>query len=393
MSRALVRVAPPLAALCLTSCFRTDLPSVDTTTWPFEPLVGAPEGWVVEGRELELQCPDGEAARYAWVYPESAAAPPGQQRELLPLVILFHSGAFDYVFQPDAAAPTDGPSFQESQDEEKRLTAAWAEERIWTTLGMFPNEDGLEVHTGALPAALAAKGFAMLIPGNCWGDWWRNRSSTTAQNVFEGDFFFRDGHTAAEFIWLHAQGAFPPGNPVPRPVGIDTSRIYLVGLGEGGRAVTELINLRETKADGSAGAFLYAPAGVVLDSPIDDVRVYLDSANDLYRTIQPGLLRVWPSREVMANGTLAFTPLFGIPARTAILASSNDSAIPPLANDKAYAQLAKKPQADVWFHDGGEVAHVLSNQDVTLAKAVADYLAEGKTAVPPELVQTLPGGQ
>ena len=36
---------------------------------------------------------------------------------------------------------------------------------------------------------------------------------------------------------------------------------------------------------------------------------------------------------------------------------------------------------------------MLSNQDVTLAKAVADYLAEGKTAVPPELVQTLPGGQ
>jgi hypothetical protein len=369
-----------LAASLSGGCFRTDLAPWEPEVLPFEPQVGAPEGWLVQDFQMPLVCPDGEPARAWWVYPESAAAPEGQQAILMPLVILFHSGSFDYVFEPNAAYPTAGLSYAESIEEEKRLSSTWAAERVYATLGMYPNDSGAEFHTGALPAALAEKGFAMLLPQNCWGDWWHNRSSVT-QNDFPSDFFFRDGRTSAEFAWLHATTAFPPGNPVPHPFGIDTERIYLVGLGEGARAATELINLREDN-NGTPGAFLYQPAGMVLDSPSDDLRPYYNIASPENEVVKAGLTRVFGGPDKMLLGSLGGTPLFGIPTRTALLASANDGRLPPNTNNLAKTQLSRLGAPNTWLYEGTELAHVLTNADVELAKVVADYLADGLSAVP-----------
>ncbi|HMV69098.1 MAG TPA: hypothetical protein PKA64_19790 [Myxococcota bacterium] len=367
--------------LLLTGCWKLESSEFVTEHFPYNPDVGAPEGWVIDRQEMDLRCPDGETAAFYLIYPEDKAAPPDQQRERLPLALIFHSGTFDFISLPRPEAPTVGKSYQEIRGETKRITAPWAIDRIYATLGMYVNDDGIEYHVGALPAALATKGIAMMMPENCWGDWWHNRESVE-ENNFQADYYFRNGRTAAEFAFLHATTAFPPGNPVDLPFGVDPERIYLIGLGEGTRAVSELLSLREDLG-GTPGSFLYRPSAIVLDSPTDDLRPFYDITGEAYESIRSGLNRIFPGgRDTVMRGTLAFAQLGNVPDRTAMLYSANDTQIPAGANDLALAHLAQKGSADMWHYRSILPEHVLSNADPSLAKAIADYLVDGVEAVP-----------
>jgi hypothetical protein len=306
----------------------------------------------------------------------------------MPLAVMFHSGTFDYVFLPRADAPTSGQTYQESLRESNtnRLTSEWAITQVFTTLGLYPNYNTNEVHAGSLPAALAEKGIAMLLPANCWGDNWHNRSSL-AENNFAADFFFRNGRTAAEFAYLHATSSFPPGNPLELPIDVDLDRVYLVGLGEGSRAVSELLSLRENTGESSA-PFSYDPAAVFMDSAIDDLRPYYDNNGPTnYPIIRSGLNRIFPGGQgTVMPGSLAWTPLNNIPDRIGFLYSANDSYIPEGANELALLRLEERAPSDGWVFESVEPARILSNADALLAKSIADFLVEGVGAVDPAYI-------
>lgn len=385
-----MRVRILAAPLLLAGCWKLDLTEVETGVVSFNPAVGAPEGWVVESFSLGLKCPDGEDSSFFMVYPEEAAVGEPGTRPALPLAILFHSGTFDYVFLPTADEPIGGQSYQESLREgaRKRLTTDWAITQVFTTLGLYPNYNANEVHAGTLPAALATKGVAMMLPANCWGDGWHNRSSL-AENNFAADFFFRNGRTAAEFSYLYATTAFPESNPLLLPIDVDPERVYLIGLGEGARAVSELLTARVI-TDVTPAPFAYRPTAVVFDSATDDLRPYLaGDASAEFSAIRSGLSRIYPGslseegRNNVMPGSLAWTPLNNIPDRIGWISSANDSYVPEGANDVALARLDERDPAERWQYEETQPAHVVSNADVGLAKAVADFLVDGPAAIDP----------
>lgn len=367
----------------LPACWTLDLPPVDTSSIPFDPEVGAPEGWVVQSFPMSLTCPDGAPSRLVVVYPEAAAE--DRERVKLPVALIFHSGAFDYVLSPDPEDPTSGTSFRQTQGDQKRVTSRWALEHAYATLGLYPNYASEELHAGTLAAALATKGIAMALPTNCWGDWWHNRQSAE-QNNFSGDYFLRDGRTAAEFAWLHLTDAFPAANALEIPFGVDTDRLYLIGLGSGSRAVSELLSLRAT-VDGAPGPFLYRPASVVLDSPADDLRPFYDNDSAYYDAIQTGLFRIFPGgRDTLNRGSLAAVPAGNLPPRIGLLFANGAAAVPADSNAAMLRHLDTLGRDDVWTYRTPGNFYVLSNANVQLAKAVADFVVDGLDAVPDSLI-------
>jgi hypothetical protein len=370
-----------LAPLALTACWKLDLPEVPPDRIAFTPDVGAPKGWFVESFEMELDCPDGQAARFYLVYPDAArrrfdasgleiGAPPA-----LPIAIVFHSGAIDYAFTPDPADPSGSPTWQESRGVGPRLDLDWASERIFTSLGLYPNFDGTERLAGTLPAALAEKGIAQLWPTNCWGDDWHDRTSVV-QNQYEADLFFRDGRTAAEFAWRYALESFPPGNPVQLPIRVDPDNVYLIGLGDGSRAVGELLSVPRPE-----GGFQYTATGVVLDAPIDDWSVLTSAGNLDVAELDP--YRVWGSRVFTGasvnSGAFSRIPQVQVNAlqRIGILLTQDDANLPAGANlalRNRFVPLDRTPTDAVWIEDSPELDRPLSNADPLLAKQVADFL-------------------
>ncbi len=373
-----------MSLLMLSACWKLDNPVVDTGRVAFSPVVGAPDDWFVESFDMSLTCPDGTAARFWLVYPEQADYRAHPNVGSIPTAVVFHSGAFDWVIAPTSTNPFGTDTFQETQGLSRRLELDWAAQQVFATLGMYPSYDDAEIDAGALPAALATKGIAMLFPSNCWGDWWHNRSSVN-ENDFSADLFFRDGRTAAEFGWLHANEPFPPGNPVTLPIHVDTSRIFIVGLGgEGSRAASELLSIR--KQDGS---FAYKSEAVVLDSPVDDLRVlYGATVSPDLQPLRNGLNRIFPGGNGTAAppnmmvGAASLLPQGNMPNRLGILASSADPRIPAKANDALFKRF-KDSAGNVWAPTRTEYQHVLSNSNVGLARAVADFLADGEAGIDP----------
>lgn len=369
-----------LGIALLAGCWQLDLPEVDRDTAPFDPPVGAPDGWTVERFSTPIRCPDGEDARFYMLYPEAFDPRVHEDVQALPLAILLHSGSLDFVSEPRPGRLFDGGSWREEGGGGLRLSGEWAFTHVFTTLGIYPNYDPVELHAGALPAALAAKGIPVMLPANCWGDLWHNRSGVSPNN-YPGDLFFREGRLMAELAWRYATTPYPPSNPVELPVRVDPSRIYLIGLGEGARGVSELLH-----ANNESGARLARPAAAVVDSPLDDYRRFEDLEGGTgFGATRVALRRIFPDGpDSYAEGSFGTLPLSRFPERFGVVFSELNSRLPEGANDTLLDRLDELPASNTWLLRSTRQAHVLSNTDVTLARSIANFLTDGLPAVAPE---------
>ena len=204
-------------------CFSPQPEAFDVETLSFENAFTENDDIVIQPYEYTgLVCPDGSAATFYTVYREGLT-------EAAPLVILFHSGAFDYVIDPNTDDPLRGDHYRD----ESRLDGQWANQKIFETLGLVPG-DGTEENLGALPAALADAGAFTLYPSNCWGDLWHNEYGYSVNDPSEG--FTRNGRYLA---WVMSAIASPdPATAVywqaelglnDLPIPLDFSSVSLVG--------------------------------------------------------------------------------------------------------------------------------------------------------------------
>lgn len=379
--RAALRVLGGLCLLGLSGCWNLERSIIEGERFPWQPDSGVPDGWSVERIDTGVRCPAGEAAPLFVVSPDAVDPRVVDDAPRLPVALIFTSGAFDYIIDPPTGDPLSGQTWRETRGEIGRLGIGWAADRAFEAIGMLPNTDPVERHAGSLPGALAAKGIASVIVPNCWGDLWHNRSGV-ADNLYRFDGFVREGRTLAEFAYLHTTSAFPPGNPIEMPFKAQLDRVFMVGLGEGSRAIAELLKL----SDGS-GAPSYPAAAVVADSPEDDLSLYYapSGAADL-TSFKTGLDRIHEGGvNDVGAGSLAELTAELLPARVGVLAPAGDSAIVEGANDLLLERLdalAAGGRAEVWRWTPPIPAHVLTNADPDVAKAVADFLGDGLDAVP-----------
>jgi hypothetical protein len=346
------------AALVLAGCWKEIYPSVPTDVIRFQPEYGGPADWVVSRIEVPLRCPDGEPAQFYLLHPE---APPDAP---MPAAVLYHSGSFDYVYAPTSDDPLAGTHFADPS----RLGADWAVRQVFVTLGMYPEQDATEIHDGRLPVALADAGIAVMLPSDCWGDLWADKSGG-ADNDFAADFFTREGRAAAEWGYQFlADPLFASAFGVELPVQVDPTQIYALGLGEGGRAVAELLSI-DNDGDGNPD---YHVAGAMVDSPQDDLRVYY-ADQGLFASTLEGLSRIYPAGSAAtASGSVWHADL---PDRFAYLYSVNDPRLPTAVNDAAVARLG----AGDWVSAGDGTVHVRSNggAEPELPEQIVTYLTTG----------------
>ncbi len=211
MRRAIV--LPLLALPLLTACW-TGLPGedFDLTRTPFGNFyIDRADATLAVRTADGYTCPDGTEARIYFVDPAGEAAEPR------PLAVLFAGRNFDYINAQG-----------EHQAADDRLTTEWAAAEVEALLGL--RDEAAEVtglHAGAWAGHLLQRGFSLAVPANCWGDLWHGRGD----NDFAGEDFLRYGAYFASDTVRLAQ-ARPP---------VADDRLLVIGLGEGGRAVTELI--------------------------------------------------------------------------------------------------------------------------------------------------------
>ncbi len=370
----------PLAAI---GCWKEEYAELPLQTVAFEPEAGPVEaGWVVEPVLLPgLLCPDNETARMHIVYPEEAridtttgTVAPGPA---FPAAVLYPSGSFDFVFAPDPGDPFAGAHFATPE----RLTVDWSTRQAFTTLGMYPNQDALETHAGAMALALVEQGIVVLVPGNCWGDLWHNAPGL-ANNDFDQDYFFRIGRTSADWGFrLLADPTFGPLFNISLPVNIDPARTYAVGLGSGGRAVAEMLSL--TSRDGTP---TFSPAGVLVDSSYDDLRFYYEDPT-LYDTTVAGLERIHlDGVDETLSGSFFAT---NHPDRVGYLFST---AHPTLPVDTFLASAERVAADGGWLYIGDTPDTTLLNgaDDLERARQAVQFLLTGN--VPPPGPGLLPVG-
>jgi hypothetical protein len=308
-----------MASLLLSiGCWREHEPAIDYDRIPLDnPHVEDTQIWV-QAFDSGIPCPDMSTAPFYAVYPESLEDPAR-------VAVLFHSGAFDYVINPSPLNRLEGTHYTS----ENRLTATWARERVFYTLGMWSaGTTTYEAQDGALVVALARQGFLTLLPGNCWGDLWHNEVDRQ-KNDEALDGFQRNGRGLAWWMLrIVFEDDFASSHGFDMPIEIDDDQVWLLGLGDGGRAIPELLLRTLNPADYDIEPEI---AGFMMDSTPDDLSYWASS----------------PSRETQYKKELDaldhIMPLAG-----------TDTAHPPLGYYSLLHILGGTPQGD----DGGPAASV-----------------------------------
>ncbi|MCB9796968.1 MAG: hypothetical protein H6741_30155 [Alphaproteobacteria bacterium] len=371
-----------LALTLMTGCWTfPDTSGFDVV--PFDSAVAQTTTGVVSTVETNLDCPDGEKARFYIVYDEAITEP-------APVAIVFHSSAFDYVISPQPDSPLIGASFAGA---ESRISWSWGVRKVWETFGLHEQIEASEANLGTLPAALLDAGVVGIYPINCWGDYWHNARGTEYENDVAAEYIERNGGTFAWWmIRMLFESSFADTQGISIPPAIDTQQIHLVGLGDGGRGVIDLLSTQD-----------FAPASVLLDSPIDDLtdltvipeynrglaRIFAYDAND--ESTQPDWRywsMWWMIQRVHYNGPSDFPAIGDLRdnGRLALVYSSNDPQIPAGNLDPFAAKLTGADgEGDPWIPDPeracamdlGRAGHVFTNSDQGLAREIVDFMVDG----------------
>ncbi|MCA9568618.1 MAG: hypothetical protein KC656_12285 [Myxococcales bacterium] len=266
----------------------------------------------------------------------------------LATAVVFHSGSFDYIDQPEGGQPLAGQSLQEVT----RLTAPFGIRMVFATLGMYPAPIEHDDHMGALPLAFAEEDVALVLPMNCWGDLWHDKPGTR-ENDFYADLFFRSGGAAAEWGWrLVAEDGFGDLLGVELPFEPDRNRLALVGLGEGGRAVGEVL------------AYGATPAAVVIEGHNDD----LDAWSAAQPLVGPGLDRIFKPGDPPMERAFSSAPTL---PPTLWIWSSLDPSLAAGSQDLVLPRLS--PQEIV---ERDDTAHIAVNADADLAEQAVRFVLD-----------------
>lgn len=332
-----------LIALTLMGCWDGERSTLPDSVVDFTPESGPVEGWQVTEQPMDLACPDGRDGRITFVHPSAPSGP-------MPVVIVYHSGAFDFVTAPPPGQPLANASLQTVT----RLESPWAVRMVYATLGLFPEPLDDSDHTGVLAAALAAGEVALVLPQNCWGDLWHNKPSTR-ENDFFGDQFFRSGGLMAEWPYrMVTEPGFAALLGVTLPFEPAAGRVGLVGMGEGGRAVGEVL---------ASGA---TPSAIVVEGHNDDIDAWEDARPD----ISLGLRRIFPGDADRMAGAVSSAETL---PPTLWIWSSLDPDLASGSQDLALARLTGPEHTVVERPDAG---HLLMNDDPELAQQVATFLID-----------------
>jgi hypothetical protein len=327
---------------------------LDTTLIPFENPYVSGDDAVIQSFDTELLCPDGSPSRFHVVYRS-------EQTEPAPAAIVLHSGAFDYVLEHGEDGPLSGPHYHSKP----RLTQEFGVSKVWETLGLQVSDlDPAEQNLGTLPAALTNRNVVQILPGNCWGDLWHNEEGVQF-NEIEEEGFSRNGRAfAAWMVRMATDADFAADQGIEITPAIDPDSIYLVGLGDGGRGVLELLN------HPSMPAF----RGAMVDSSPDNLAAFTAQPTDFQDEID-GLRRIFGTDNLANIGEFSLANAdVELPPRFYYLWSSTDPQLPQAA--MAPAADALQDQMGVRVHDTATQAHVLSNSDMGLANEAVEFLLD-----------------
>lgn len=369
-----------------------DLAEINLKDIPFENPDLEAEGAQVSTFTADLDCPDGEPATFFAVYPVNST--PSQ------IAIVFHSGAFDYQDFTEEVG-FHSPS---------RMNQQWAREKVWDTLGMNTQTmDPSEVNTGALATALLDANVVQIYPANCWGDLWHNQADETDNN-YELESFNRSGRTFAYWMTQLIQNPNFPGVSdfqIAQP--FDTSEVYWIGLGNGSRAIAELLHRG-----------VAAPTGILLDSPLGDLQPYRDNADNFVEH-NKALDRIFaencmvgipaddpefrtecydPDLDMDNTGATNLTGTVGIETlspyafsqteggveRLAVLWSDGDSQVPQESIEDVLL-LGEDWASAVWTYNTHQIGHVFSNRDIDASRQIVSYLLDGTSPTEPLFVE------
>jgi hypothetical protein len=361
-----MRTSAVTLIVLLTGCWKLDDETIGYDVVPLENQHVVGEDLVVQSfvPTPPLECPDGEPASFYAVYDQRITSP-------APVAILFHSGAFDYVKNPAQDDFLAGTHYAP----EDRLSASWAQTRVFSMLGMWEETvDPSEDHTGALVTALAQDQKLVLLPANCWGDLWHNYTGRNG-NDYSTERFNRDGLALASWMYrIVTDASFAADHDAALPVPVDPEELALIGLGDGGRAVAELLWLLTDVSY----ADVEIPA-VMVDSSPDDLGWYVEQPSQFFDLLT-GLGRIydgetddlgaWSLEAYLADGAHP-TP------RTMMIWSEHDPEIPTGVMEGLAAQLAAVEDVDdsqALVEEIGASAHVFSNKDFPLAFDVVEFL-------------------
>ncbi|MBK9647760.1 MAG: hypothetical protein IPO67_21815 [Deltaproteobacteria bacterium] len=375
----------PFALTLTAGCWSTPEP-VDFATIPYETSVSDVNTAVVRTLRTALRCPDGQAARYYIIYDETVTAP-------APVAIVLHSASFDYLYDPRPDDPIFGQHFAGASAEGvTQLEWTWGVQKTWETMGMHPRVDPSEVNNGTLVAALLEKGFTVLMPMNCWGDLWHNESGYI-NNDTSFEFFERNGGALSWRMLQMLHDEYTADSyGLPDDVPIDPDQVYLVGLGDGGRGVIDLLKRMYEYDEGDIVPW-ESVKGILLDSAIEDLEHWARNVDD----VEDGLNRIfydpsatsetvlsqWSLRRLYNQGVGPKWPLNSTPI--AYIYSSSDPKVPNGNHDALLNVMTNgvdgdnKPRADKYcIINTKDAAHVFTNADIILAREAVEYILTGE---------------
>ena len=351
-----------------------------------------------------LACPDGKAARFYVVYDPSKTATaeaeePGEAGdsgspegptddtgghsglESSPVALVFHSSSFDYVIKPDIDDPLSGTHYRAGTDEYTRLHQGWGVAKVWETLGMHEAIEPSEVNLGTLPAALVNAGVVTLYPTNCWGDLWHNDLEGQPNDLATELGLQRYGFTYAQWMIRFLNDAdFATGHKIDIGLDLDLDRLILVGLGDGARAIVEILQQDDSPA----------VHGVLLDSPIDDFSTW--AGDQRFQAEAEGLARLYnyggetnnpePNWTQESLRQLVWSGKFDS-VNTALVYSDADPRVPFPQSHYSELRPPIENLQNSWAVDTRLVGHVFTNRDGSLARDAVGFLLTGEQPAAP----------